>query len=332
MSSTLLTSATLPIWRALQHHGYDAHAIFKRAGLDPSLLHQPGERFRFAIVKRLWDLVLRETGDPCFGLKIGQHWHPSMAHALGYAVLASDTLHEAFSRLSRYFKVLTTSRETLSLIRRNDDYLFLWDDTQCDCRISDVEYDEGFAAIVAMMRICAGEDASALYFNMRRTPPPCETEFKRFFRAPIHYNADENSIALPRTLVEAELPSGNIQVARECDRIIDTYLSHLDRSHVAARTRAKLIEKLPAGTPSEGGIARALNLSVRSLQRRLSDEHTTFKQLLDDTRRELALQYIRDPSVTITEMTYLLGYSEPANFSRAFKRWTGSSPSAVRAA
>jgi AraC-like DNA-binding protein len=93
-----------------------------------------------------------------------------------------------------------------------------------------------------------------------------------------------------------------------------------------------LIEKLPAGTPSEGDIARALNLSVRSLQRRLGDEHTTFKQLLDDTRRELALQYIRDPSVTITEMTYLLGYAEPANFSRAFKRWTGSSPSAVRAA
>ena len=65
---------------------------------------------------------------------------------------------------------------------------------------------------------------------------------------------------------------------------------------------------------------------MRSLQRRLGDEHTTFKQLLDDTRRELALQYIRDPSVTITEMTYLLGYSEPANFSRAFKRWTGVTP------
>ena len=332
MSTTLLTSATLPMWRALQHHGYDAHAIFKRAGVDPSMLHQPGERFRLAVVKRLWDLVLRETGDPCFGLKIGQYWHPSMAHALGYAVLASDTLHEAFSRLSRYFKVLTTNRETLSLIRRKDDYLFLWDDTQCDDRISDIEYDEGFAAIVAMMRISAGEDASPLHLNMRRAPPPCEAEFKRFFRASIHYNTEENSIALPCTLVEAELPSGNIQVARECDRIIDTYLAQLDRSHVAARTRAKLIEKLPAGTPSEGGIARALNLSVRSLQRRLSDEQTTFKQLLDDTRRELALQYIRDPSVTITEMTYLLGYSEPANFSRAFKRWTGSSPSAVRAA
>lgn len=332
MSSTLLASATLSMWRALQHHGYDAHAIFDRAGLNPSMLHQPGERFRLAVVKRLWERVLRETGDPCFGLKIGQHWHPSMAHALGYAVLASDTLHEAFSRLSRYFKVITTSRETASLIRRNGDYLFLWDDTQSDYRISDAEYDEAFAAIVAMMRISAGEDASPLRLNMRRAPPPCEAEFKRFFRAPIRYSANENSIALPGTLVEAALPSGNIQIARECDRIIDTYLARLDRSHVAACTRAKLIEKLPAGTPSEGDIARALNLSVRSLQRRLGDEHTTFKQLLDDTRRELALQYIRDPSVTITEMTYLLGYSEPANFSRAFKRWTGSSPSAVRAA
>jgi AraC-like DNA-binding protein len=68
------------------------------------------------------------------------------------------------------------------------------------------------------------------------------------------------------------------------------------------------------------------------MQRRLADEGTTFKQLLDNTRRELALQYIRDQTVSINEMTYLLGYSELANFSRAFKRWTGQSPRAMRVA
>lgn len=332
MYVSLLASATLTLWRALEHYGHDSRALFIKAGLDPDALKQPGERYEFAAVKRLWDLSLQATGDPNFGLKAGQHWHPSAAHALGYAWLASDTLREAFERLVRYFHVITTDREIVQLREVGKGYLFQWDASDALYPVSDVEYDEGFAAIVKLCRISAGEQFAPLRIDMIRPVPAVADEFAAYFRSEIGFSAARNSILLSKAVMEAPLPSANVQVARQCERVIDEYLHQLDRDNVSAGVRIKLIERLPSGSVSKEEIASALNTSVRSLQRHLHEEGTSFKQALDDTRRELALQYIKDPRVSINEITYLLGYSEPANFSRAFKRWTGNSPTAQRAA
>lgn len=332
MYVSLLASATLTLWRALEHYGHDSRALFIQAGLDPDALKQPGERYDFAAVKRLWELSVEATGDPNFGLKAGQHWHPSAAHALGYAWLASDTLREAFERLVRYFHVITTDREMVRLEDIAKGYLFHWDASDALHPVSDVEYDEGFAAVIKLCRISAGDHFAPLRIQMMRSIPADPDEFAAYFRSPIEYAAPRNSILLSKDDMESALPSANIQVARQCERVIDEYLHQLDRDNVSAGVRAKLIEYLPSGSVSKEEVAAALNTSVRSMQRHLHDEGTSFKQLLDDTRRGLALQYIRDPRVSINEITYLLGYSEPANFSRAFKRWTGMSPSARRAA
>lgn len=332
MHASLLASATLGVWRALEFDGYDAAGIFKRAGLDPDALPQAGERFAFPAVKRLWALVQEVTGDPCYGLKVGRQWHPSAAHALGYAWLASDSLLESFQRLVRYYRVITTSKEVVEFVSKREGYWFSWDDSQSYYGISDIEYDEGFAAVIALCRISAGDRMSPQRIRMRRDPPPCQQEFTEFFRAPIEYSADENSMLFDRSRIEASLPSRNIQIAMECERIIERYLAQLDRDNIAARIKAQLLVELPSGTVTEEDVAKSLHLSVRTMQRRLHEEGTSYKQLLDDTRREIALQYIRDRTVSINEMTYLLGYSEPANFSRAFKRWTGQSPRAMRAA
>jgi AraC-like DNA-binding protein len=96
------------------------------------------------------------------------------------------------------------------------------------------------------------------------------------------------------------------------------------------QVKTKLIQELPSGNISEEIIAEDLYMSQRSLQRRLREEGTTYKELLNETRRDLAAQYIKASSVSINEITYLLGFSEPSNFSRAFKRWTGVSPSEYR--
>ena len=117
-------------------------------------------------------------------------------------------------------------------------------------------------------------------------------------------------------------------MARACDHIIDEYLARLDRAHVINHVRAHLVESMPSGRVKEMDTAQRLNMSVRTLQRKLKQEDTTFKKVLDETRRELSLSYIKDKHTPIKEITYLLGYSDPANFSRAFKRWTGMSPSA----
>jgi AraC-like DNA-binding protein len=104
------------------------------------------------------------------------------------------------------------------------------------------------------------------------------------------------------------------------------YVARLDRSEITVQVQAKLIQVLPTGKVGEASMARALNLSLRSLQRKLNERGMTFRKVLEDTRRQLAQQYLKDSTLSVSEIAYLLGFAEVSSFSRAFKRWTGHAP------
>ena len=137
-------------------------------------------------------------------------------------------------------------------------------------------------------------------------------------------------ILFSHDVLEASLPIANVILAGNNDRLIKEYLARLDKSIFSAQVKARLLELLPSGHINEERMASLLKVSLRSLQGKLKEEDTGFKTLLEDTRRELAENYIRDNSLSISEITYLPGFSEPGNVTRAFKRWQGVSPSAYR--
>jgi len=150
------------------------------------------------------------------------------------------------------------------------------------------------------------------------------------FGPAIEYSADAHRLSFDATLANTPLSTAHPELARLNDQTVIDYLARYEHNNLAMQVRAKIIEGLPDGRPCQGDIAETLNTSLRSLQRRLRDEDTSFKDLLNETQQELALQYIRDSSRSIGEITYLLGFSEPSNFTRAFKRWTGKSPGEFR--
>ena len=155
---------------------------------------------------------------------------------------------------------------------------------------------------------------------------PAVERFDRLFRAPIDYEAPDNRLCFDETVIDKPLTTANPELARINDQVVVDYLARFNRSCISAQVRSWIIQQLPDGAPNQETVANALHLSLRSLQRRLRDEDVTFRDLLEGTRRELAMQYIREAHRSIGEITYLLGFSEPSNFTRAFKRWTGMSP------
>ncbi len=332
MYASQLASCTSTIWKALEASGVDSRRVFEQAGLDPEKLYEPGARFRYRAVRRLFELALDHTQDPCLGLKLARYWHPSNLHALGYAWLASSDLKDALNRIIRYFRVVSTDKEELTLVETERGYRFAVDVSNVVWEPIAVEYDDFMASIVSMCRVSWGEALTPVELKIQRPRPPqrCVEEFARYFKAPVEFAAHENSLLFRKADLEKLLPTGNVQVARACDRIVDEFLAGLEGAQIMVKARAKLVERLPSGEFSEQDIAQALHISVRGLQRKLKKEGTTFRRLVDDTRHDLALQYIKDSTVSINEMAYLLGYSEHANFSRAFKRWTGIAPSAAR--
>ena len=126
------------------------------------------------------------------------------------------------------------------------------------------------------------------------------------------------------------LALGNRFGAHANERVIGDYLAELRGIGVAVRVRSRLIDELPSGGVNEIQVAAALHMSRRTLQRKLRDAGMSYARELDGVRRELAERFIRDRSLTLSEITYLLGFAEISSYSRSFKRWTGMAPSAYR--
>ena len=165
---------------------------------------------------------------------------------------------------------------------------------------------------------------------MKRPRPDCSDRFEALFRSPVEFGADSNALYFDPVALREPLPGANPELARANDQVVIDYLGRFDREHLSMQVRSRLIELLPGGQPAQKDIASSLNISVRNLQRRLHAEGVSFKHLLDETRKDLATQYIQDSHRRIGEITYLLGFSEPSNFTRAFRRWTGVSPNEFR--
>ena len=133
-----------------------------------------------------------------------------------------------------------------------------------------------------------------------------------------------------RSDLDRPLPASNRELAQANDRILADYLAELQRNRLVNQVRAALIDELPNGKPSEEVIAQAVYMGARTLQRKLAGEGSSFSKLLDEVRKELAERYIEDQTRTISEVSFLLGFSESSAFSRAFRRWTGEAPSRYR--
>jgi AraC-like DNA-binding protein len=329
MQPTTIASWAAVIWRALESRDIAPRLLFERAGVNTAHLHDAGARISVAAMTRLWNLAIEETNDPCFGISAGQHVHPTTFHALGYAWLASSTLREALDRFVRYTRLVSTAL-TLRTIAVGDEVELNFEAVNCQMPVSLAGADAGGVALVTLCRISYGETFCPLRVRLQRPRATCEHQFDTFFRAPVVYGAADNALVFSANDLDRVLSTGNVELARAADAIILQYLANFDRDDVVTQVRMKLLDMLPSGQTSSQRIAETLHMSVRNLQRKLSQQGTSLARLLEETRRELANQYVHNSRLSVGEMTYLLGFSEPASFTRAFHRWYGTSPSALR--
>ena len=332
MLPSTLSSIVLLITKALDAEGVDSRQVLIRAGLNPAHLSDPNARYSYPAVTHLWKTAAQMTGDPCFGFKAARYWHPTTLHALGYTWLASDTLGDALQRAARYVRIANTAltavfEETDTGYRFSISIEKTWHGMQP----ADESIDASVALILDMCRSCYGADLDPILIEVSRPKVnECAKHYERLFKSPIHYSSNSNAIYFSKTDITQRLPTANAELARANEKIIVDYLARLDKNNVTSRVKAKLLELLPSGHFTEDAIIQSLHLSQRTLQRKLKEEGTTFKELLDETRRELAKEYVNDSSLSFSEITYLLGFSEQSNFTRAFKRWHGQSPSGYR--
>jgi len=321
-----IASLSATIVRALDAQGLDGPGIARRAGIAPTALQDPDARVPRAALTRLWGLAVEATGDPCFGLTAARFTLPTSFHALGYAVLASTTFKEALERIIRYRRLIGDVVE-LSLTEAGDRCRFIID-VSSRPGVVPFEAVDAFAAVTVRQAraLHANRDFNPLAVSFQRPEPARAEPFRRVFRAPVRFSQPANFLEYARADLERRLPAGNAEIARHNDAVVVRYLARVQDVGLSSRVQHALIESLPNGEPSKQAIARALAMSPRNLQRRLAEEGTSFKEVLNETRASLARSYIDEGRLPMTEIAFVLGFADTSVFSRAFKRWTGASP------
>lgn len=320
-----LGSWTVALVRALDAQGVDGKRLAGEAGIDLASLLEPDARVPRLALTRLWELAVETTGDECFGLSVPRHISQTTFHALGYAVLASGSLLEAFERLVRFRRMIGDIIE-LGIEDLGDRYRFTID-VSAPPGVPDVALDAVVAVTVRQARTLRGDPGFApLAVLLQRPEPAGAAAFQRVLRAPVSFGQAINAIDYGRADCEERLPTGNAELARQNDEVAMRYLSRLGSTSLSLRVQQALLNALPDGAPGKSRIARDLGMSARNLQRHLAAEGTTFKALLNDARVSLARNYVAEGRLSVTEIAFLLGFADTSTFSRAFKRWTGQSP------
>jgi len=329
---SVISSSVLMIAKALDSYGQDSRNIFRHAGLDYERLSRPLTRYSYTSIQRLWSVAVEATGDACFGLRVASFWHPTTFHALGYSWLASSNLAEGFDRVVRYSSMANTAAKGMLQIEKSPDtFCFSVAEGDVFPPPQPAAMDAGMAMILIMCRAAYGNKFRPQRVSMRHASPGCEEQFAELFKAPVEFSQQRYAMYIDPKVANEALSTANPELVRVNDQVVTDYLAKLDHSDVVMRVRSKLIERMPSGRVDEADIAAAINLSLRTLQRKLKTQGLSFSRMLDSSRRELGLQYVRNSQYSLNEIAYLLGFAEPGNFSRAFKRWYGKSPSQYRA-
>jgi AraC-like DNA-binding protein len=324
---TTLCSWVRAICRALDAAGCDSTALLAEAGFEANALEGPTTRCELKYSLRLWRIAVAATGDPAFGLKVASHIKPTSFHAMSYGMSASSTLKEAFERAQRYCHIVSDAVDYEFSVQGSEFHFIIAPSAD----LGDEPIDAVVGLHLRMCRSLLGRAYSPLRIEFRRSRPSKIDDFASLLRAPLIFEAPDTRLVFDCESVLRPLDTGNPELARHNDAIAIQYLSHLERENIQIRVREVLTQRLARGEPSQEDIAEILNMSSRTLQRKLGESGTTYKEILDDTRHALALAYLSAPRHSVSDVTYLLGFSACSSFTRAFRRWTGKSPSDWRA-
>jgi AraC-like DNA-binding protein len=329
----VLASVAPVLHRLLEMHGLDVGALARATGFDLNAVRAPTERLDGTRVDALMRLALAQIGDPAFGLQAARCWHPSHLGVLGHAWLSCSTLRTGVQRLARYLRIVDDRARIETEEVRGGLKVRYWAGRGDPAAnpLAAVTIDITMSILLDMCRLNAGAALRPLAASLRHGPPPEPLVYDRFFGCRVRFAARENTVVFARADVDRPLPTSNRLLAATFDRMLAEQLARLDRTDIVAGCQAAVLEGLSDGVPTQNEAAARLHVSPRTLQRKLAEAGVGFQQLLDQTRRDLALRYVEDPQRSLTDITFALGFAGPSSFTRAFRRWAGTSPSAYRA-
>lgn len=320
-------------WRSLLRDlGIRSENVLRRARLPEDLFSRPENGLTTEEYFRFWEALETELGDPLFSLRLVDALSAEVFSPPLFAGLCSADLLQAARRISQYKPLVAPMRLDVERDRNGNLTLSpVWLEAKGEVPSTVVSAELAF--LVKLARMGTRERMEAIHVGMRKPPEAAQQPaFEEFFG--VRPRGDERPCVTFRS-EDAERPflTSSEAMWKAFEPDLRRRLAELDRTAtIAERVRAVLLELLPGGQADIETVAKRLAMSTRTLQRRLEDEGSNFRVLVNRVREELALHYLGKTEMSGGEISFLLGFEDPTSFFRAFREWTGQTPEAARLA
>lgn len=324
----IATIAAIP--EVLRSLGADPAEVLKDAGVDPALFDDPDNRISHAARGRLLGHCVARTGCRHFGLLVGQQVRLHDFGLVGLLVKYSPDVGTALRSLVRFFH-LHNRGATVDLAIDGSRTTLGYDAWQMHVDAAEQVGDGTVAAMLNIMRDLCGGGFTPLEAGFAHRRPEAVEPFRRFFAAPLRFDAERYGLVFSTNWLERALPYDDPEVRRLLQRQIDA----LEAAHgddFAAQVRSVLRSALLTGDAGADRVAALFSMHSRTLNRHLHACGTTFRRLVDEIRFEIGRQMLESSSADVGRIADMLGYADASAFTRAFRRWSGTTPSHWRMA
>ena len=315
-------------WRVLQQFGHDPAEFISEDVYRPADPLSHKARVPMAEHYRIVEQVYERVGDEAIGIRAAELTHPSHFGAFGHAWLASPTLLACFRMLERYGRVFYCDFR-VSVVE-GPRVIRLVYDTAPVTSVPEVVADAQLGVLIKFCRLQAGESFVPLSVAMRRAEPNPRRPWDEFFGVPVLFGAQENCVEIDAGISNQLLTSAHSALFEEHHTALAQDIVAVDAAHIVERVRSAIGQLLPSTRVTEEKVAKIVGMQSRTMHRRLSAEGVTFRALLRDVRMDLAKRYVGDVQYSVTDVAFMLGYSDVSAFSRAFRSWFGQTPSQFR--
>ncbi len=314
--------------------GADAAALRAAAGVAREALEDFDTRVPFDRYKALMRAAIAMTGDPAFALEYGAGTEFQNFSVVGLIAHASATMAEALAQMNRYSRLVievdgvAQGPRFVNVMR--DGGLWL-EDLRANPNDFPQLTEATWSRFIVGSRRNFPDHVFALGATVTHPAPAHRAAYERIWKVPVMFGAERNAIRMNPAWPTLRINTGNRYAFGVLTERADALLDALRKSDsVKSAVEKRLLTVLHTGDVSIASTASAMGISRQTLYRRLKEEGATFESVLDDLRRRMALDYLSARKVSVNETAYLIGFSDPAAFSRAFKRWTGVSPRKAR--
>ena len=325
----LTVRALRPLISGLLTLGYDPIPFLQTQGVDRERLLDPDATVPMSVCVSLLADGVRATGDDNLGLHVAERAELGSFDVHFYAMAASPTLGAAFERVCRYQRLIHETSHVR--LEKSGDLAVLSHRLSGGMAAPRQTAELLLGSWVRAGRVATGTRWSPAEVRFAHLEPRDSRQHERFFGAPTRFATGENALVLPVALLDLPCRRRDLSLLSLLDRYAADRLGGPRAATFADRARAALAEELQAEHVTPHRLAARLEVSVRTLNRTLAAEGTSYRRLLDQLRLDIAGRHLEDDRVSVAEVAFLLGFSELSAFHRAFKRWTGCTPTAFRA-